>query len=649
MADDAPEQKPPAEEKKLDLSSLSSFSLGPDWSSGNKPRARLPKESSEDRHRASRGPRRDRRGAMPRRERSDRGGDQHPRSRHAREQRPARQEPFQPIVEVDFYPEEEPFKVLAQAIRNSFRTFELFEIARLILDKPDRFVCVVRDPAQKEGETAILHASVPDGLPFQSEEEALTHAFRHYLQDFFTVESVEVEPPHGSFQMVHKCGFTGELLGPPNYHRFQAICREHHASKLSHMPYSRFEQRIESSREEADIQAWLDKMKVQTRYISKENPEMVFDNLEDARLFLLTHSREKLVRPAYSARFSGKVLALLNPQDPIRRSVEYLLEGQKRFPLETANHLRGRLRRMHFAVYKRGSKGISYVCAVKRRFRKPDEVMADNLLQLIQFIEDHPNFPAKDLPKAYLGIDPERGSKAPAKPIPLEEVEGLEAEAEKAPEPAAAEPPALSKEDQDSLRSLKTDLHYLVSQGYLIEYSDGRLFVPPIREDEIRHHEKELARQQEEEGEGDEKSSTPGDDKPEAEPAAGQEASPKQVEETAKPEAAGAAPETEAGKEPEAEASRETTPAEEPKADEDKSKAGEEEPKAGEQPNVEDESKTDEEEPKADDEPKAGEEESEPAEPAEAVEKQADEPEEQPEAGEKPEEAANDTPPKPKS
>ncbi|HSH09232.1 MAG TPA: hypothetical protein VK995_02510, partial [Oceanipulchritudo sp.] len=204
MADDSPDHTTPAEKKTLDLSSLSSISLGPDWLSGNKPKARLPKDSYEDREHArpARGPRKDRRGALaPRRDRNESGdrpqrgdrqdrGDRPPRARHEHGDRPHRAEHgeraprpeiFQPVVAVDFYPEEEPFKVLAQAIRTSCRTFELFEIARLILDKPDRFVCVVRDPSQKEGDPAKLFASVPDGLPFRSEEEALAHTFRHYL------------------------------------------------------------------------------------------------------------------------------------------------------------------------------------------------------------------------------------------------------------------------------------------------------------------------------------------------------------------------------------------------------------------------------------------------------------------------------------
>jgi hypothetical protein len=484
------DQTKKTEETTLDLSGLSSISLGPDWVSGKNQSAQFPGEKREsNRSRPQRGSapeqRKDRRGSTFRRPERREYSDRHERQESS--------QPFEPIVAADFYPEEEPFKVLAQAIRNSYRTFELFEIARLILEKPDRFVCVVRDPAQKEGDVALLHASVPDGLPFKSEEEALSHAIRHYMAEFFNLETVEVDPPAGAFQVVHKCGMTGELLAPPNYHRYQAICREHHTSKLAHVPYSKFEQRIESSREEEDIQKWLEQMKTQTRYTWKENPEIVFNNREDARLYMITEAKDKLVRPAYSARFSGKTLALLNPGDPIRRSVEFLAEGQRRFPLDTANHLRGRLRRMHFAVYKRGSKGISFVCAVKRRFRKPEEVLSDNLQELIDFVEAHPNFPLKELPKAFLGISPVRkqdqSSEAAAKEVAKEVAEGIgEPEIQvPAPEP----PKELSQAEQSALRQLKMDLHYLVSEGYVTEFSDGRLFVPPIREDEMRHVQKE--------------------------------------------------------------------------------------------------------------------------------------------------------------
>lgn len=424
----------------------------------------------------------------PRESRPTRGRE----SGHARRGRGAEraEAPFRPILEADFYPDDAPFKALTQAIRTSCRTFELFEIAHLILEKPERWVCVARHPKQKEGEDALLQASVPDGLPFLDEHTALNHVFTHHLGEFFEVETYEADPPKGTFQLLHRCGITGELLAPPNYHRYQAIIRDHHASRLPRMSFERFQERLESVRDEESIQAWLDKMKQRERYTLKAEfvPEgkeaPVFEQIEDARLYLIGNLKDKLVRPAYSVRFLGKELRRLPEGDILRRSIEALHDRQMRFPLATANNLRGRLRRLNFAVYKKGSKGVSFVSAVKRRFRAPDEVLAENLADLIAFIEAHPNLKAPDLPREYLGMSAEiaheESPSAEADAGNADAAEATETPSEK-PREQAPKAPTLSP-DQEQVLALRRDLRYLVTQGYLIEYSDGRLVAPPVRD-----------------------------------------------------------------------------------------------------------------------------------------------------------------------
>ena len=467
----------------LDLNSLSDLSLGPDWGSGKAPVGKTPKvrEGDDRRERRGGGAPRDRRGPRPERREFRPSGDGENRERRAprsgddRERRGPREggprdrrgprvdrgPPFEPVVDVTFYPEDKAFEALAEAVRSSARTFELFEVARLILAKPERFVCLVKHPEQVEGQPARLHACVIDGLPFATEEEAVAHTMKHYLDQFLEVEEIEVEPPKGNFQMIHQCGVTKALLGPPNYHRYQKLLEEHHAANLPRMAFHRFQQQLQTVRDEEVISQWLDQMRKQKRYKVKEDLEGVepaaFDNLESARFHLLMHGKEKLVRPAYSAKFPGRALEKLAPGDPVRRSVEFLHERQVRFPLDTANSLRSRLRRMNFSIYKRGAKGVSYVCAVKRRTRVIGESMADNLSDLLAFLEAHPNLPQNDLPHQYLGLD-------------------LAAE-------GAAE--ALSPEDKEKLSTLRRDLRYLVTQGYVIEFSDGRLFAPPAAEKRV--------------------------------------------------------------------------------------------------------------------------------------------------------------------
>lgn len=423
---------------KLDLSELQNLDFGPDWS-GRK-QADIPKNLSERGDRPGKGskaPRRDRRprqsteapqrhtggaGAEPARPEH---GDRQTRrpsgvgfDRERREQRGGRSfqggprerggrpQEFQPVVDVSFYPEDLPFKALCHAMRTNCRTYELFELARLILEKPERFVATVKPLERDDAPIKEFFVSVPDNIPFETEDEAVAHVMANNLETFFEVKEVEVDPPKGNFAVVSKCGITGELIGPPNYHRYQALLQAHHSAKVSNVSFERFQSRLESVRDEEAIAAWTASMSKQTHYLTrvsdKEEAE-AFDNRESAKYFLLTKRRDKVVRASNQIRVSGQMLENL-PQGALRRSIESVLDYQRRFPLETANNLRGRLRRLKFTIYKKGSKGVSFVCAVKRRFRDPSKRFSDSIQKLITFIEDNPEVKVSELPGKFLGI-----------------------------------------------------------------------------------------------------------------------------------------------------------------------------------------------------------------------------------------------------
>ncbi|HVU24991.1 MAG TPA: hypothetical protein VHE13_12770, partial [Opitutus sp.] len=452
-----------------------------------------------------------------------------------------------PFFSVAFYPEDTSFNALAKTIRSSCRTIELFEIARTVIGKIDRFVVVLtRKTGEPAGDAAAgnaaakkpLFLSVPDGMPFDSEEAALAHVLSNHLGRFFDLAEVEIDPPKGNFQVINKCGVTGELLGPPNYHRYAAIVQQHHAAKVARMPFEAFRAKIETVRDPEAVNQWLEKMKKTTRYTWKQAakpvsapakvaaepatpataeavaevavqegsttpetaPAITFDNFEDARSHLLANAREKIVRAVEHGRFHGKLIETM-PQGEIRRAIEGALERQRRFPLDTANALRGRLRREHFTIFKKGSKGISYVCAVKRKFRVPGQTFADSISALITFIEANPMVRASTLAAKFLGI-PEPAAKpaeaATAPEVPKEETPAAATPvAEAAPvvetpaapagaeETAAAAAPAVEAAPTRTIEQLarisrmQGDLRWLVTEGYVTEFIDGRLFAPP--------------------------------------------------------------------------------------------------------------------------------------------------------------------------
>lgn len=570
---------------KIDLSQLQSFNFGTQWtevkpvSPGRRDRDFERDDRGERRDRRDRreggggagGPPRDRRGfrkpagapfsgageapAAPGREGAGQpaGGERRrfergpggPRREFRGEPRGDRREGGQsferapyvsPFFTATCYPEDTGFAAIVKAVRASCRTFQLFEITKAVLEKNDRFVVVIQrtKPAAAEGQAAAkpapLYMSMPDHLPFDTEDAAIQHALSSNIGAFFEMEEVEVDPPKGSFPIINKCGVTGELLGPPNYHRYQQILQQHYASKIKGMSFDRFRDSIVSVREPEVAAAWLEKMKKAIRYTWKppvarnakpaaetpapapettthapaaevpaesapttENapaettpvptetpvaaevaaettapatsaaPAITFDSLEEARLHLLTHARDRIVRTVETVRFHGKNIEKLPPGE-IRRALEGHIERQRRFPLDTANALRGRLRREGFTIFKKGSRGVSYVCAVKRRFRVPGQVFSETITSLIDFIEKHPMVHVKDLPKAYLGIE------VPAAPAPVPEG------STPSQSPFAALPP----EQGEKLRKMSNDLRWLVMEGYVTEFSDGKLFAPPV-------------------------------------------------------------------------------------------------------------------------------------------------------------------------
>ena len=467
------------ESKSLDLSALQSFNFGTQWTdAGKKPRGddrgsfgRGGGQGRRPDRRGAGGPRKDRRPPKPSfADRSPRGeggngqtGDRRFRSRGNRgggedHPRGGRFQDFRPyesaVFAVDFYPDDTGFSTIIKALRTNQITYELFHVAKIFLEKSDRYVASVTRKAAKGEKPERVYVSVPDGMPFETEEEAIQHAVANYADELFETEEVEVEPPTGNFPFVNRCGITKKLIGPPNYHRYEEFLNLHHNTQLANTPFEIFKASIEQVREEEAVNEWLESMKKSTSYTSKaaEGIEpQTFDSLNDAIGYLRTNQKEQIVKAVNYARVSGLVLDKFSNTEA-SRAVAGELARQQRFPLETANAIRGRLRREKFSIYKKGSKGVTLICATRRNFRKKGQVMSDSLDRLIRFIEEHQKIKAKELPVQYEAW--------------LKE-----------------EYPDVSHDE----KRLSQDLHWLIADGYVSHFSDDSLFAQPVMDNEPKN------------------------------------------------------------------------------------------------------------------------------------------------------------------
>lgn len=438
---------------KLDLSGLENFTFQTSWS----PIQSSPKSSTDRQGKSTfRGPRRE--GGFA--DKKPRFGDKATGDRKTFEH-PKRF--VRPEVTIDFFAEEAPFQALIQSLRSSGRTYPLFEIGTLVLEKPERFLVGLAGKKIEENKPAkALFICLLDNMPFETEEEALQYVFQMHFDHFFDKATVEIEKPKGVFSFIYKCPKSGTLITPPNYHKAQVLLQEHYRLMGEQGSFESFQKTLEKASAPEEIEAWLQKMTQHTIYKVKNSVdgEKSFDNPEEAKRYLIEHEKSKCIKAVRNARFSGKLLATM-PASSIKSFVEFVLGKERHFPFSTVNHLRGRFRRLGFSLFKRN--GIAYVSAVKRRLRLPGMEFSAGIQALVTFLEGQPAMVIRELPKAYLGIEVPAGDAQ----LPVEE-------------------------DQ-KLKSLMQDLNWLVKEGYLTEFSDGRLqlsaMATPIEEAKLENEE----------------------------------------------------------------------------------------------------------------------------------------------------------------
>jgi hypothetical protein len=217
---------------------------------GSAPREGGFRRERSDRPDGERRPRRD--GSFPRRD-----GD-----RREREPRPPRLD-----AKVSFLPDRERLALVVRDIQASRRAFPLVHIANLFLGGDDRHQIKIELPPPKEGEPRKTFVQCLDcHRVFLARPNAESHVLNDHIGKFFDIEEIEVEPPAGTYTCVARCKLSGELLGPPNDHSYNAKLQELWSTRFSHMPKSEYLSHIETVRDEALVEQWKDSMRKKTVY-----------------------------------------------------------------------------------------------------------------------------------------------------------------------------------------------------------------------------------------------------------------------------------------------------------------------------------------------------------------------------------------------
>ncbi|MFM2171847.1 MAG: hypothetical protein RI957_2076, partial [Verrucomicrobiota bacterium] len=181
-----------------------------------------------------------------------------------------------PGVKVLIEPNADALHLIAKEVAHVARVYSLFDIAKTLLSQRERYHGVFTVDESR----APLYYGHRDHSLWLTKDEAVQHFWKaDWRGDLYEEEEIEVDGPAGNFQVIAKCGLSGKVLGPPNYHAYQSSIRQVHRELFPNMPFDRYAAKIVTERSEEAVQAWLHGMKTKLRWKPVGQEETVW--LED--------------------------------------------------------------------------------------------------------------------------------------------------------------------------------------------------------------------------------------------------------------------------------------------------------------------------------------------------------------------------------
>ncbi|HXG46950.1 MAG TPA: hypothetical protein VNO52_04945, partial [Methylomirabilota bacterium] len=352
-------------------------------------------------------------------------------------------------------------------IRMTGRAYPLFDIAQMILQKPERHSVTFRIRKKADGTPAqaLFVCAIDDSL-WLSEDEAVRYVLDKHFSLFYQPERTRIDPPKGTYTFVAQCGISGVILGPPNYHDYQNQLRRLHATRFSRMPFETFKSRVKIVRDEAVVKQWIEEQSYRTEYVCLNMPEpLKLPNRDEVTKHFREHHLANIIKPVDAHNVSGTASReLKNPQ--LRQLVRQRWEEQRRFPLQIATLLSQQFAARGLQFFK-VNKSVTHVSVARPHYLDLDTTpVSESVRRIVEFINAHPKSTHKQL-IAALAPRP-AAPPAPARPAS----DPTAPDSAPAAAPAAAPAPVeLTPEEA----AIQTDLHWLIHQGHVIEFANGVL------------------------------------------------------------------------------------------------------------------------------------------------------------------------------
>lgn len=346
-------------------------------------------------------------------------------------------------LEFAFIPEPKALESVIDQVKTTARAYPLLLIARMFLDKPERHhVRISFKKMERSNDPRSMFKCALCGDVALDESAMIKHVLRKHRDRFYKAERVQGEAPKGNYTSVARCGLNGAILGPTNHHAYMATMMQLYREKFGHMALGRFKESIRSVHDPEAVKKWMEQASWKTSWICLEasEPKILASDVEMERHFRENHF-SSTTKSFTTEELSGDAARQL--EDPIVASgLRRAWLEESRFPMPLANRLREAFFKAGLYVFK-GARGIQYVGPSKPIGLAYDaSQVSETIRRILDFVSTNPHTDRKTLLKA------------------LDDATSMTAE--------TASP-------------YLQDFHWLVKQGNMIEYHDGRLEVTRVK------------------------------------------------------------------------------------------------------------------------------------------------------------------------
>lgn len=382
-----------------------------------------------------------------------------------------------PDVAVTFIADEKGVEQLARQIKMTGRAYPLFQIAQLVLQKQERYAVQLNVKKKQDGAVIQpLFVCALDDSPWTSEEEAISHVLKNHFATFYQAEKTPCDPPKGTYTFVAQCGMSGVILGPPNYHDYQNQLRKLHTERFGRMPFDVFKSRVKIVKDEAVVKKWIEEQSVKTEYTCLNVPEpLKLASMEDVEKHFRATHKDTIIKSVETVIIAGAPSRTLRCSG-LQRLIRQEWENQKRFPLQLAMSLSKQFG-THGLQFFKVNKTVVHVSVARPQYLDLETTpVSENVKRIIEFINTSAKCIRRKLieaiapsPKPAPAIEKPKAAEPAEAGTPNEGAPAVEATtAPAASAPAQAEP-------TPEQTALIADLHWLIHQGHVLEFADGRM------------------------------------------------------------------------------------------------------------------------------------------------------------------------------